>query len=119
MTLAATAFLASLLALAPVSLSEQTTPRYPSSVTLPAPPQSKAELVTRDLVNLLVNDAMIGAITQQATDIAYTMGKQGLQSQLKRDLNVTEEEKLKSAIQRTMAEIFPKRLWQDALVPVY
>jgi len=83
------------------------------------PIQGSAESEMRELINLVVNDAMIAEVMQQATDVAYTMVRQGLQSRLKHEVNAAEEEKLRAAIHRAMSETVPKNLWQDAFIPIY
>src|SRR5215831_5254613 len=71
---------------------------------------TKAVSNAKELVSLVINDAMVDNIMEVATTIAYQMGKQELQSQFKRELTPTEDEKIKGAASRTMMAVFPKQL---------
>jgi hypothetical protein len=80
---------------------------------------SQAQARESELARIVMPQGLWDDLMNHGTNAMMAIGKEILESQLKRGLSPTELEKLKSASRRTVTEVLPKNLVERAAISIY
>jgi hypothetical protein len=80
---------------------------------------NQAQARESELARIVMPQGLWDDLMNHGTNAMIAIGKEILESQLKRGLSSAELEKLKSASRRTVTEILPKKLVEHAAVSIY
>lgn len=75
--------------------------------------------LAREVVQLVLKHGAFETMMEEAADTAMDVMRVGFQAELGRELTYSENAKIRTAFRRAMSTVYPQKVWEDAVVPLY